>query len=319
MVYIIVFILLFALEICYFSIAKRFNITDKPNSRSSHTQITLRGGGVIFYFGAIFYFFGYGFEYPLFFLGLTLMTLISFLDDVLTLSNKIRLLVHFSSVWLLLTQLNMIGLPWIFLIAIFIVIVGIINAYNFMDGINGMTACYSLSLGILLTISNLKFDFIDQRLLYFLIISIIVFLFYNFRNKAKTFAGDVGAVSIAFVLIFCLASLIFKTQNLIYLLFLLVYGIDTVWTILRRLVRRENIFQAHRSHLYQLLANEAGINKLLVSFFYGAVQFFIGILVLEFDDASLSAQLWFAFLTIVSISAVYVLAKEIVIRKYRII
>src|SRR5690606_3159136 len=288
MQYVVLFILLFVLELLYFKVADKYNIIDKPNLRSSHTSITLRGGGIIFYFGAIAYFIYSGYQYPWFFLGLTLMTLISFLDDILTLSNKVRLLIHFGSVLLMAYQLDVFSLSWYYLLITFVVVVGVINAYNFMDGINGITACYSISVAILLMLVNSKIYFIDQRLLSYSLIAILVFGFFNFRSKAKTFAGDVGAVAIAFILLFALGALIIKTGNLIYILFLTVYGIDAVWTIIRRISLKENIFEAHRSHLYQYLGNEAGINKLLISFLYGFTQFIIGMSVIWVSNYDLS-------------------------------
>ncbi len=310
MVYLIVFALLFILEIFYFKVADRFNIIDKPNERSSHNTITLRGGGIIFYFAALFYFIWSGFNYPWFFLGLTLMTIVSFLDDIFTLSNRIRLLIHFTSVLLMAYELNVFSLPWYNLVLTFIVIVGIINAYNFMDGINGITASNSLAVGSLLLIANQQIHFIDPEFLIFTILGVLVFAFFNFRNKAKTFAGDVGSVSIAFILIFALGLLIIKTGNIIYLLFLLVYGLDSVWTIIRRLISRENIFQAHRSHLYQFLANEGKINRLLISTIYGLLQFIIGLLIIYISKYTYGVQILFSLGLIVFLSIIYLLLKN---------
>ena len=80
--YVFIFLLLFLAELAYFKVANHFNIIDKPNQRSSHTRITLRGGGVVFYIGALLYFVLQGFQYPWFFGGLTMLSLISFADDV---------------------------------------------------------------------------------------------------------------------------------------------------------------------------------------------------------------------------------------------
>ena len=316
MIYLLVLAGLFVLELLYFKIADRFNIIDKPNERSSHTAITLRGGGVIFYFGALAFWLYSGFEYSWFFLGLTLMTVISFLDDVFTLSNKIRLLVHFASVFLMTCELQLFDMPWYYLLVTFVVVVGVINAYNFMDGINGITACYSLAVGGLLLVVRQQVDFIAQDLLVFTLLGVLVFTFFNFRQKAKCFAGDVGSVAIAYILLFALGMLIIKTGNLIYFLFLTVYGIDTVWTILRRLYLRENIFEAHRSHLYQFLGNEAGVNKLLVSFLYGALQFLIGLLVIRFADADVAIRWIFALALLGGLSVLYLVVKTFIIRKY---
>ncbi|WP_286754101.1 MULTISPECIES: UDP-GlcNAc--UDP-phosphate GlcNAc-1-phosphate transferase [Sphingobacterium] len=316
MSYLFVFILLFILELIYFRIADRFNIIDKPNERSSHSSITLRGGGIIFYFGSLIYFVTSGFQYPWFFLGLTMMTLISFLDDIFTLSNKIRLLIHFSSVLLMAYQLELFGMPWYYLLIGFIVVVGVINAYNFMDGINGITACYSLAVGGLLLLANYKLHFIAQDLLIYTLLGVLVFTFFNFRAKAKCFAGDVGAVAIAYTLLFGLGTLILSTGNLIYILFLVVYGVDAVWTIVRRLYRKENIFEAHRSHLYQFLGNEAGVNKLLISFLYGLVQFGIGFFVIQLASKDLPTQLLFSFAIVLGLSLVYLVLKTYVIKKF---
>lgn len=316
MFYLIIFVTLFLLELVYFKIADRYNIIDKPNERSSHTRITLRGGGIIFYIGALIYFFVSGFEYPLFFLGLTLMTLVSFADDVMTLSNKIRLLVHFTSVLLMAYELQIFTFPWYYLLISFIIIVGVINAYNFMDGINGITAGYSLAVGTLLLIVNMDVRYIDQDLLIYTLLGVIVFAFFNFRTKAKCFAGDVGSVSIAFILLFALGALILKTGNFIYILFLTIYGIDSVWTIVRRLLRRENIFEAHRSHLYQYLGNEAGINKLLISGLYSVLQLVIGLAVIYIKDEAFTIQLVFSLTLLVVLSFLYIIFKTYLINKY---
>src|SRR5690606_23528492 len=101
MIYVLLALLLFGLMLVYFRLADRYNIIDKPNERSSHTQVTIRGGGVIFYIGALAWFIWSGASYPYFFAGLTLITLVSLLDDMFTLSNRIRTSVHLLSVLLL--------------------------------------------------------------------------------------------------------------------------------------------------------------------------------------------------------------------------
>ncbi|MGJ1413667.1 MraY family glycosyltransferase [Sphingobacterium multivorum] len=316
MMYFTVAILLFVLELLYFRLADRFNIIDKPNERSSHSNVTLRGGGIIFYFGSVTYFIWSGFQYPWFFLGLSLMVAISFLDDVFTLSNKIRLLFHFCSVLLMAYQLNIFSMPWYFLLAAFIVVVGVINAYNFMDGINGITACYSIAVGGLLLLINKKVHFVEDEFLIFPMLGVVVFAFFNFRITAKCFAGDVGSVAIAYILLFALGALIIKTGSLMYMLFLVVYGIDAVWTIVRRLLRGENIFAAHRSHLYQYLVNEAGFNKLWVSFLYAIIQIVIGYGVIWCSEKAINIQVTFAIILLTSLSGIYFILIGYLLRNY---
>jgi len=278
----------------------------------------LRGGGVIFYFATVIYFIVSDFQYPYFFLGLTLITLISFMDDVMTLSNRIRLLVQLVSMILMFYQVGLFFLAWWIIPIALVVSVGTINAYNFMDGINGITVSNSLAVLILLAIVNNSLGFVDQDLIYYTILSCLVFGFFNFRNKAKCFAGDVGSVAMAFIILFLLAKLIVQTGNIIYILFLLVYGLDTVLTIIRRLLKKENIFEAHRSHLYQFFANENKTNRLLISTGYGSVQLVVGLLIIYSTTQSVNFQWLMAIGLLVVGSLVYLGLKQNLVKKYHI-
>lgn len=269
---------MFILELIYFRLANKFNIIDRPNERSSHKTVTIRGGGVIFYFGILLYFLFSKFEYPWFFIGLSFISIVSFIDDVRSLPNRYRIIIHFISILLMCYQWGIIREnDWWLVIPSLILCVGIINAYNFMDGINGITGGYTLAVLIPLLLLNNKLYFADERLIAVAIMSVIVFCFFNFRNKAKCFAGDVGSVSIAFIVLFVLGLLIIKTGKPYYLLFLVVYGVDTVLTICHRLMLGENIFHAHRKHLYQIMSNELRIPHLVVSTIYLSSQFIISI------------------------------------------
>jgi len=282
--YIFIFLLLFVAELAYFRVANHFNIIDKPNQRSSHTRITLRGGGVVFYIGALLYFVLQGFQYPWFFGGLTMLSLISFADDVRPQSSKLRLLIHFTAMVLMFYQWGLFELPWYFSVCALVVSTGILNAYNFMDGINGITGGYSLVVaGALLYINIYRVQFIDNELIYYVILSLLVFNYFNFRTKARCFAGDVGSISIAFILLFLLGKLIIATNDISYIVLLGVYGVDTVLTIIRRLLLKENIFEAHRKHVYQLLANEIKLPHVWVSTIYASLQalIIVGFLLLE--------------------------------------
>jgi UDP-N-acetylmuramyl pentapeptide phosphotransferase/UDP-N-acetylglucosamine-1-phosphate transferase len=280
LIYLIILISLFVLELVYFRIAFHYKIIDKPNDRSSHRKITIRGGGVIFSAAALIWFFYSGFSYPYFLSGLLLIAFISFLDDLHTLKSGIRSLVHILAVSLLLYQLGL-DLAWYWLPVILILIVGTINAYNFMDGINGITGGYSLILlSSLFYINRYVAAFTSESLLIISILSLLVFNYFNFRRKAKCFAGDVGSVSIAFIICFLLIQLIVQTENVLFIGFLLVYGLDAVTTILFRLIRKENIFEAHRTHFYQYLANERKWLHLWVSGLYVMVQLLINALII---------------------------------------
>lgn len=314
--YILLAAALFILEIVYFKLADHFNIIDKPNERSSHTSITLRGGGIIFYFGALAWFILSGFQNPYFFAGLTAITFISFVDDIRTLSNKIRLVVQFGAMALMFYDVGIFREAWWLWILALVICTGILNAYNFMDGINGITAAYSITVLVLLGLVNHQVNFIDQDLIWYTGIAVAVFAFFNYRQRAKCFAGDVGSTSIAFIIIFLLAILILRTGNPIYLLFLTVYGLDAVWTIVRRVMKGENISQAHRSHLYQYLVNEHKTNKLVVSGAYGIVQLLIGLGVIGVTSWAASHQWIFALALLITGSVIYLILKGTLIRKY---
>lgn len=273
MYYVIILVLLFLAELFYFKVADKFNIIDKPNERSSHSRITLRGGGIIFYFGALAYFLTNHWEYPWFILALTLITFISFVDDIRSISQGLRLMLHFTAMALMFYQWGLFTLPWWWIIVALIVCTGIINAYNFMDGINGITGGYSLViLGALAYINAEITQFVEPALIYTVLCSVLVFCFFNFRKKAKCFAGDVGSVSIAFILLFLIGKLILKTEDFSWIILLAVYGVDSVLTIVHRLMLHENIGLPHRKHMYQLMANELKIPHVVVSLVYMLTQ-----------------------------------------------
>lgn len=292
MEYLIIIVILFALELFYFKIADKYNIIDKPNHRSAHSEITLRGGGVIFPIAFLLYAASYFFRensilspqnYLIFGIGLLAICTISFIDDILDLSSKIRLVFHFLSVSLLLYFINAFQLLPIWAIPfLYILIIGILNAYNFMDGINGITGLYSMViLGSLLYVNQYVIEFTDVNFIIYPLIACLVFLFFNFRKKAKCFMGDVGSMGIVFWIIALIGLLILKTENFKYLFFLTIYGVDVVFTILERLKLKENIFEAHRRHLYQLFANEKKVSHLIISSFYAMIQLLINVFLIN--------------------------------------
>jgi len=284
-IYLLIVVILILAELLYFKIADRFNIIDKPNQRSSHTRITIRGGGLVFFLGALLYFFFFGWAYPWFILGLCLIALISFADDIKPRSSILRLMVHFVAMALMFYQLGLFNLPWYVGIVALIVSTGILNAYNFMDGINGITGGYSLGvIAVLWYINYSRVAFVDDRLLLVLMLALLVFNFFNFRTKAKCFAGDVGALSIAFTIVFLLGRLMIQTGDLSYIVLLALYGVDTVLTIIHRLMLKENIFKPHRKHLYQIMANELKLPHVLVATLYSCLQIILSMGLLLFDN-----------------------------------
>ena len=311
MIFILVTLFLIIIEFIYFRVAERFSIIDKPNARSLHTNITIRGGGIIFLVSALFYFIYSNFQYPLFFLGLTVIALISFLDDIFTLPNRYRLPFQFLAIILILFELHFFSNPIWIIIAILVLGVGIINAYNFMDGINGITGGYStVVISALLFINNYHIKFIENNFLVFVFLGLIVFNYFNFRKKAICFAGDVGSISIAVIIVFLLLKLIVMDKNLMYILFLGVYGVDSILTIIHRLILKENIFKAHRFHLFQVLVHTLKIPHLFMSSIYMVIQSVICCIIIFNLRYSLNIQLIAGFIIIAMLISAYIIIKR---------
>ena len=298
--YPIFFLILLALELAYFKVADKFDIIDKPNSRSSHTMITLRGGGIVFYFGAMLYLMLYGLHYPFFILSLTLISLISFLDDIHSVPAKLRLFIQLFSVALVLYEWGLFGTESVgfVLLALFIG-VGILNAYNFMDGINGMTGGNNFILFCTLLLINQSVHFTDDRFLMVMLFSILIFDFFNFRTKAKCFAGDVGALALGITVFFIMGQLILKTGDFTYILLLAVYGMETGLTIIHRIFLRENILRPHRKHAFQILANELGWKHLHVAVFYASIQLVINIGLLTVGRIYSNVYFWIVCISLI--------------------
>lgn len=324
LIYGVIFVILLILELMYFRIAEKFNIIDKPNERSSHSSIVLRGGGIIFLLGAWIWSAFFGFQYPLFLVAVTLAAGISFIDDIHSLPDSVRLIVQFAAMGLLIWQLFMMtgddsfiktaGL-WMkmgFIAVALIVCVGATNIYNFMDGINGITAGYSAAVLLPLLFVNRIYNFVDTSFLVVALLAIIVFSFFNFRprGKAKCFAGDVGSVGIAFILLFAIGALIAKTGDITWLVFLLVYGVDGCLTICHRILLHENLGQAHRKHVYQLMANELKISHPVVSLIYALIQLVVSVGFIYLIPNDVRAHWMYLLGVFVLLSVLYILFKK---------
>ena len=275
--YLIIAVILVAAELCYFKIADHFNIIDKPNERSSHTTIVLRGGGVIFTLAMIAWAVMMVVQgndissYLPFLVGLLMVAGISFVDDIHSLPDSLRMVIQIVAYLLMFWSMGMMqwSMWWIIPIALFFC-VGATNIINFMDGINGITAGYGLAMLIPILLLDYNMYFIEVSYVVVAIIGILVFSIFNFRpkGKAKCFAGDVGSIAIAFIILFALGKLMLMTGDVTYIVFFLWYGVDGAMTIFHRIMLHENLGQAHRKHAFQLMSNELNMGHVTVTLIY---------------------------------------------------
>ena len=315
--YIIIAVLLLAAELIYFRIADRCNIIDKPNERSSHSTIVLRGGGIIFLIGAWVWGALFGMQYPWFLLALTIAAGVSFIDDIHSLPDSLRLVCQFAAMILMFYQLDMlhVDLWWAVVLAL-IVCVGASNIINFMDGINGITGAYAMASLIPLYLLNngANGGFVDNSFIITMMLADVVFCFFNFRprGKAKCFAGDVGSLGVAFILLFLIGCRVMQTGDVTYLVFLVVYGVDGVLTIWHRIMLHENLGKAHRKHAYQLMANELKMNHVTVSMLYACLQLAISLIFIYLVPNTILAHCVF----IVGVLVVLFIAYVLFMKKY---
>ena len=330
--YVVVFFSLLAIECIYFEVAKRFGIVDEPDERSSHASVVLRGGGIIFPLSVVLWAFlecvmgasdmvtGY---WP-FFTGLLLLAVTGFVDDVRSMSVSVRLIAQFLAAGLMLGQLAqecgaITAFSWYGIAAVSIVamtvLVGAVNVVNFMDGINGITAGYSLAVLMPLLVLNSRqgLPFVPNSFLWVSALASIVIGIFNFRpnGKAKCFIGDVGSLSIGFIMLFALCRLIVQTGDVTWAVLLAVYGVDGVMTILHRVMLHENIGVAHRKHAYQLMANELGISHVWVSALYMALQLVISLVAIYVvPDSAVAHWTYVAGVVLVLVLAYVVFMKK---------
>lgn len=298
-------IALCVLEWIYIRIARKCRIVDVPCGRSSHAGVVVRGGGIVFYFAAVGWFLWQGCTQWWLIAGLTLLAAVSFADDLREMPVSWRLcaqLLGAAAIFYASAQIPLGVGVWI---AAIILSAGLINSFNFMDGINGMAGLYCLVIFLAFVWIDVSLlpGYVDIRLPLLMIVASLIFCFYNFRRQAVCFAGDVGSIVAGAVVFFILCRLVISTGNIGWLMLVAVYGVDTVLTLCRRLVLGKNIFRAHRMHAYQLLSNELGFPQPAVSSVVCAVQAFIDVLAIGFG----LCNAWWLAATLIILSSAYFL------------
>ena len=243
---------------------------------------------------------------------------VSFWDDVKSLPDSLRMAIQVVSTLLMFWSVGLYTAisPWWLMVPVAVVAlffcVGATNFINFMDGINGITAAYSFAMLLPILLMNRGLGFIEDSYLIVAILGVIVFSIFNFRpkGKAKCFAGDVGSIGIAFIILFALGRLMLATTDVTYIVFFLVYGIDGTLTIIHRIMLHENLGQAHRKHAYQLMANELGMSHVTVSFFYMMMQLVISLGFIYLCPNTIISHWIYLLATALVLAVAYVLFKK---------
>lgn len=269
----------------YIMMARRLGITNGISNK------VVTGGGIIIPLACIaadIYSAHHFFLYPYFLTGIVIIATISFIDDIYDVSPWLRLGVHFACAVLLLLQMGVeapwIEMPWWLCAIVVVGIVALVNTFNFIDGIKGITGCYSLAV---LLPCYLTFIPVNEMVFLCITAAIIAFCCFNFSTPERCYCGDTGSISIGYFaafLILCYASLspvsgnvpqppmLIDGLDLTAIIFVIVYLIDSSFTLTKRILRRENIFTAHRCHIYQRLAFEAGVPHMRIAIGYAATQ-----------------------------------------------
>ncbi len=320
MSYLIITLIIIISSIAYLKLADKFNIIDRPTERGSHRVPTIRGGGILFVFALILFTITSKMQYPYFIIGTLIITTVSFIDDLVTLSSKLRMPFQIIAVAFLLIQVLGVEFNWMLFLLLIFIGVGFINLYNFMDGINGITGIYSISVLLGLFFLNKEAnDFINEQLFFYEMIAIAVFGYYNFRKKALCFAGDIGSIGIAMILFFIGLTLSIELKAPIILLCFIVYYTDSILTILYRIYIRESVGKPHRRHIYQKLTDAYQFSHLKIAIGYAVLQLIINIIVLKCYRLSMLNQLLIIIFAMCSFLALYVVFFKKVENKKRLI
>lgn len=284
MPYLITLISLLIAETLYILLARHFAIGQIVEPRSSHDRFTLTGGGVIFPLAMLLF----ALLFPeslsrltiLMLGGMCVLATVSMIDDIKPLSPVIRLIVQIIVVSVVYSNWCAPETATIYILLLLFG-VGFINAFNFLDGINGIMSAYALVTFGAITYAYRLIPLAPDDYLYQIIIllsiAVIVFSIFNLRRRAVIFSGDVGSITLGYIILFLMWELISRTGNAVYLVFLIVCAVETVLTILGRLFEGANIFIPHRRFLFQMLVNEGGYPNYVVALSYAGVQLAIDI------------------------------------------
>jgi UDP-N-acetylmuramyl pentapeptide phosphotransferase/UDP-N-acetylglucosamine-1-phosphate transferase len=238
------------------SILTQYSVIDTPNERSSHKIPVPRGGGIAMIIVALIFLASAGMDLKII-AAATLLAIISFIDDLRNMPVTVRLGAQAIAVIIATSALHgrivpaiplpleqaLIVLSWLWFI----------NLFNFMDGIDGITSMETIMIMIGICIIAFVHKSLPAALvLHACIIAAATLGFFWFnRHPAKLFMGDIGSVTLGFLVACLLFELALHGQLLPALILPAYYVSDATFTLFKRLITREKIWQAHSQHAYQ--------------------------------------------------------------------
>ena len=244
----------------------RYKVVDRPTARSSHTAPKPRGGGIavissIAIGSLLLGFCSITLPENIFIVGIftLLVAFISWIDDYRGLSPLVRLAFQFFCVFITLFNIDAISLVpttqipnWIIICGLGLCWVWFVNLYNFMDGIDGITGvqtiCITLGIIVLSATGSLPTEMVAPASI--VSAATIAFLFFNWP-PSQIFLGDVGSVSLGFLIGWMLLELVGSGQWAAAIILPGYYLCDATFTLLRRLLSGEKVWSPHREHFYQ--------------------------------------------------------------------
>lgn len=310
MIYFLVILLLLVFELLYLRLASRKDSLIVPfweeTSNDQRDFITIRGGGIVFWFASLLLliFIPNVFN-TWFFAAITLIAVVSMVDDVKQVSVWVQLLFHIIAVSIAfyIAELYVVVTWWNLLFA-YILYMGITYSFKLMDDVNGMTGLFSVAVLIPLMYVNQYIEsFIHIDYLRFPVIAAFIFLVFNLRKRAATTAGTVGSMSIGFWVSFLLLMLIIESGSIVWLSFVLVYLVDVLLTTVQKIYQRRAFFGPEKLHFYQILGNELRIDHRFVSLFYFFLQLICSALVIVLYPSWGVSVFWILLIVLMGVYA----------------
>lgn len=307
---IILIVLTVLLTKAFCALAQNTKLMDEPNERSLHVTPTVRGGGVVFigFFLLSIPFSGYYYNISLvnqliLFFSTASIALISFLDDLYSLSAPLRFGVQcvaaaLISFYAFPPALNFILFkltnPYLIAGFIFFTTLWAINHFNFMDGLDGFCGSQSLflffSYALLFGLHQALFY---QDLCWILVFGLVGFLTFNLP-PAKLFMGDVGSATLGFIsfVLALIAQQKFDIPILYWFILNSLFLFDATFTLVRRIYKKEQWFIAHCKHAYQRL-KRYGMNTRFILLGQLFINSFLFIVVLLMEQQFVSPYILF--------------------------